>query len=631
MAFAVSVSPRSSSRRFHVAWAALAAAALAPIGCDEDGQGEETSKPALQTAAAVAPASAAGAAVGAGEHRPYAPSRAGCELVEVYAAGSPAGVVCVEDVAARELTVLDLADGWTPRVFAVESATGKSSDYRAKYLELARSPGADLGLYGIAPTLTVLASRLVDEKRRACHAAVDRTPMLDVVATWSTAPDAASRAAVLRSAETRPVVRAIQAELACEGLIKPSTGSGAMSGSTQVGLDAFRRRHMIVGSGVDADMLGALALGGEELAFRGLLRGLRERVADAAGLVEDGSASGERALVVDRELDLSRFAPAWEALDDAAPDLVGAATDVAARELGWSSPDAARAFVAARGKGGLGSLRVAVALPEHPAYLTATMDLSVEIDRGDVFYETPGQAAAARKQLPGARGPSLVLYTKDGATKRPLIRWGTTIGGWKKERTEEGEIALKYKESDVGDRVWRRIVAAPAWMPPDSTPETDLLRENKDGTHVLKGDLIQPGHRNAYGLAMLIHEEARKRGDENLWDDHGIRTHGSVDFRSIGRGESHGCHRLYNQLVLRLSGYLLQHRTHARRGKMHAGYHRTITWNDQTVEVDVPTRGYLYELDPPVPVRVLPGRVAGRAQKPISTLIMLATPDASRG
>jgi hypothetical protein len=248
------------------------------------------------------------------------------------------------------------------------------------------------------------------------------------------------------------------------------------------------------------------------------------------------------------------------------------------------------------------------------------MDLRVEIDRGDVFYETPGAAAAAKKKLGTFRSPTFVVYAKDKNKSVALMRWATTIGGWKKERTDDGELALKYKESDVGDRVWRQIIAAPAWMPPDSTPETDLLHESKDGAVALKQSLIQPGYGNAYGLVMLIHDEPVVKGDKTTYVDHGIRTHGSVDYRSIQRGESHGCHRLYNQLALRLSGFLLEHRNYVAKGKVAAGYHRTLEYNGQSVDVDVPTRGYRYELDPPVVVRVLEGHVAGAAHKPVSTI-----------
>jgi hypothetical protein len=556
--------------------------------------------------------------------RVFAPTRAGCATVAVYVEGTRAGAVCSEDVEREGLTVLDLSDTWTPRVFAVDPETGGAPEYRAKYLELAGQPSADLGLNGIAPRLSTLANRIKDDKRRACDAKVDVSPLAAVEAARAAASDDKARAAALKKATERDAVSAAQSQLVCAGLLKAGSVTGQLSGTTHAALEAFRRRNMIVGAGLDADTVYALSLGGEELAYRALLRGLRERVAEAGGLLEDGTALEQRELVVGRELDLTRFAPlVEEALPNGAPDLVDRATDRAARELGWTSPDGVRAFLDELGKDGLGKARVAVTLPSAPSYHGAQMELRVEIDRGDVFFDAPGQAAAAKRKLGTVRGPSFVVYAKDGEREVALMRWATTIGGWKKERTEDGELALKYKESDVGDRFWRQIIAAPAWMPPESTPETDLLHEDKEGNVSLKRDLIQPGYRNAYGLVMLIHHESVTKKGKQEWADHGIRTHGSVDYRSIKRGTSHGCHRLYNQLALRLSGFLLDHRAHARRGKLLTEYRRTLEWNEQIVEVEVPTRGYLYELDPPVPVHVLPGRVLGDAQKPMSSALSL--------
>lgn len=547
----------------------------------------------------------------------------------MFAEGEVAGSVCSSEASALGLTILDLSDKWTPRVF-VPSASGDAPEYRGKYLTLAASESADLGLNGIAPTLTIVAGRLADEKRRACNAAIDRAPLIDVDATLSHDLDARALALTLKEAQTKAPLSVIQAELACAGFLKANQVNGRLQGSTHIALEAFRRRHMIVGSGLDVATIHALSLGGEELAFRAVLRGLRERVVDAAGLLEDGTASETQALVVDRELDLTRFAPdVVEAVPGGAPDLVDMATDRAARELGWTSSDAVRAFLGTQAKTKLRTLRVAVTLPPAPAYHSAKMELRVEIDRGDVFYQSPGEAAAARKKLEKRRAPTFVIYAKDVDRDVALMRWSTTIGGWKKERAEDGEISLKYKESDVGDRVWRQIIAAPAWMPPDSTPETDLLHEDKDGNFALKRDLIQPGYRNAYGLVMLIHHEGVERDGKTKWLDHGIRTHGSVDYRSIQKGTSHGCHRLYNQLALRLSGFLLQHRESVRRGKMHTEYRRTLEHNEQSIEVDVPTRGYLFELDPPVPVRVLKGNVVGGAKKPVS--IAIPTDDPKKG
>ncbi len=604
--------------------------ALALGACKDPSDGAPTTAPSSSPAAAASNAGPTEASVP--PKKTYAPASAGCDAVTVFAEGEVRGSICTSDATKSGLTVIDLSDAWTPRVFAIDPVTQSAPEYRAKYLELASQPNADLGLYGIAPSLSLAFGRLADEKRRACDAAVDLKPLGELAAARKAAPDARAAADLMKGPLARPALLAAQNELVCAGLMKKAATSGTMSNSTQIALDAFRRRHMIVGTGLDDATLAALELGGEELELRAVLRGLRERVAEAGGLIEDGSASETQALVVDRELDLSRFAPSTrQALESGAPDLVDAATDRAARELGWTSAEAARTFFAAQGKGGVHALKVAVALPAPPAYHSDAMELRVEIDRGDVFYEMPGQAALAKKKLGEVRGPSFVVYAKDGDQERALIRWATTIGGWKKERTEEGEVALKYKESDVGERVWRQVIAAPAWLPPDSTPETDLLKEAKDGSFALKRDLIQPGYRNAYGLVMLIHHEPVVRGNETVFLDHGIRTHGSVDYRSLQRGESHGCHRLYNQLALRLSGFLLDHRNHVRRGKMNAGYHRTLEWNEQTVEVDVPTRGYLYELDPPVPVKVLEGRIAGERQKPVSSAIPIAPKATDKG
>jgi hypothetical protein len=587
---------------------ALGAAPL--VGCGARGQAADTDEGPAATPAS-APVAAAPVVAAP---RVFAPSRAGCETVPVFEGGAAVGASCVEDLAAQELALVDLSDTWTPRVFAPDPVTQDAPEYRAKYLELAGQPNADLGLYGVAPTLTVLAERLADPRRAACFAGNDRAALLALAGELATSDDRTG-AARLRAVSARPAVMAAQGELACAGLLKGKP-TGVVTGATQAALEAFRRRHMIVSTGGLESAVAVLSLGGEELDFRALLRGLRERVADAAGLVEDGSAGGDPALVSGRSLDLSRFArPSAEPLPDAAPDLVGAATDAAARALGWTSPEGARAFLGARGKGGLTSLRVAVALPPAPSYHSAAMDLRVEIDRGD---------GAGRR-------PSFTVLAKDGERERTLLRWSTTIGGWQKERGEDGEVTLKYKESDVGERQWRRLIAAPAWMPPDSTPEAELLNEAEDGSLALKRDLIQPGYRNAYGLVMLIHDEAITRGAKTQWADHGIRTHGSVSYRSIERGTSHGCHRLYNQLALRLSGFLLQHRASARRGTMHAGYHRTLEWKGQTIEVDVPTRGYLYEIDPPVPVRVLGGKAAPAAPKVVSSVNAVGTGAASKG
>ena len=74
-----------------------------------------------------------------------------------------------------------------------------------------------------------------------------------------------------------------------------------------------------------------------ELDFRLALRILRERVVDATGLVEDGTAGAGPQPILGRWLDPAAMRGARgneRPLANAAPDLIGAATEAAARQLG---------------------------------------------------------------------------------------------------------------------------------------------------------------------------------------------------------------------------------------------------------------------------------------------------------
>jgi hypothetical protein len=74
------------------------------------------------------------------------------------------------------------------------------------------------------------------------------------------------------------------------------------------------------------------------------------------------------------------------------------------------------------------------------------------------------------------------------------------------------------------------------------------------------------------------------------------------------RGASHGCHRLFNHLAIRLGSFLLAHHEFARRGLVDTRYERVLRWQGRRLKLRVDTRGYRYELTPPVQVDVLPGR-----------------------
>jgi hypothetical protein len=249
------------------------------------------------------------------------------------------------------------------------------------------------------------------------------------------------------------------------------------------------------------------------------------------------------------------------------------------------------------------------------------MDLYAEIDRGDVWYDFPFNAAGVRLPQPRTRFPTFTMYVKWRGERVPLVRWRTTVGGWRVELAADGQEYYRYKGSDVGPRVWHHIVAAPVWIPPATSPLALMVKEKRvNGTYVkvTNYDETGPGYLSAYGLAAAIHEEMRRGPDGPTFFDNGIRTHGSFDYTSLRGRFSHGCHRLDNQLAVRLFSFVLGHRRMRVIGTIPLGSRRTFFAQGEVFEMRLPNRGFYYELDPPLPVDVLEGTVKGQLQKPIA-------------
>lgn len=571
---------------------------------------------------------------------------AGCQPAIVVEGGREGASLCAAEARARGLTVVELADAWTPTLFAPR-ADGSAPAFRATYLELAaeRAAGDDLNglgeLYGVVPSLAVVRMRLADRARHACRAAVDTAPIAGLVKPYGQdhGPlvrgwDGARRALAARFERERvrrklatldatldvlaavPAqaatvaryrqlaaqhtgLRAAQAVLVCERFLAPAFAEGQLGWQAGLAIEKFQRRNFLMpNQRLDPETRDAMQVASPELDFRLALRVLRERVVDASGLLEDGTASGGPQPILGRLLDPApmRAARGREApLPNGAPDLVGAATEAAARQLGWAGPDEVHAFLA-RHPGGV---RVALALPALPAYHAPHMDLRAEIDRGDVWYDDVPIRRMIRHR------PTLVLSVDDAGTRRPLVRWPTTIGGWSDVRRPDGRVEQKWKESDVGPRVWRDLYAAPTWLPPPSTPDRDLVKNLYNGRWDLKRSVMGPGPHAAFGLVLLTHLAQGPRGQLR---DNGIGTHGSSTVTSIVHGTSHGCHRLYNQLAVRLANFLLRHRTHEVRGAQKVAYRRIVRHRG-TFSAKVDTRGYLFQLTPPVPVDVTAGTI----------------------
>jgi hypothetical protein len=545
----------------------------------------------------------------------------------VFEAGREVGRVCVEDARRYGLTLLDLSDDWVPLVFRdPENLVQRPQPYRGTYVALANEeypPGPEgdrarhdafLELYGIFPSFRVLAERLLDEERHQCHAGVDRAPIEALATTLQ--PSSANLAPSARAA-----LATLAQRLACERLLP--AGGRRPRWRIQEALETYQRKHTIVSRGLlNRETRRALAEDSRELDFRALLRSLRARVIDATGLLEDGTALASRGTVLSRRIDGDAFyvTERDDALEGGAPDLISPATEEAATALGWNDPGAAAEFFRRRGLEATRHFAVAVRLPPVPAYHAEHMDLRVEIDRGDVWYELPTWRGSI------ARRPTLTVYAlTSGGEEIALVRWPTTIGGWKKETGPRGRVGLRYKNSDVGKRVWRDLVASPAWLPPPQTPARALVRRARGPRKWLpETDLLGPGYASAYGLVMLPHHRPVD-GPEGgtLWYDNGIRTHGSVSYDSILGSDSHGCHRLFNHAAVQLASFLLQHRLHVRHGLVARPFMHEFTWRGIKLRHPIPHRGYRFELTPPVEVEVLQGTVRGKIRRVPQRLVSL--------
>ncbi len=561
----------------------------------------------------------------------------------------------------------------------------KANEYRARYLALANDRGDQWGeplgeneknyleLYGIPPTLSVIWSewQTLTTEVEPClvKAGYDPSAFANFKGTiafskasqstrvrqasWAKAALAkkAKKAKLdistpggLAAAATHPSTKALhrswraaqsevdvitnaQKRFVCERMYGTADGRGSVQygvfdSETTHALAAFERKHDIMGWGhFKADNVAMLARPPQVAIHGRLLRMVEERVVSAAGIVEDGSAAQWK-----HDFRWKDKAGA----DQPLRDLAGEFTAAAVAELGIGTPETARTKLAqwvglgdAKAQAGaFEGLLVAVKLPALPEYYSDAMQLQAVIDRGDVWYDFPYDSVGNKLSQPRQRYPHLTLYVNYEGQKIPLVHWRTTIGAWRNEY-ENDEVVLKYKNSDVGDRVWKDIVAAPVWIPPTSTPPAELIkgywRKGKFRKDVNYPE-IGPGYRSAYGLVAGYHiKEIRdEAGNVKSEFDNSIRTHGSVDYMSILRRFSHGCHRLYNMDAVRMFSFILQHREYARMGQVPVGVRRELAVEDRSYTMKIPSRGYKYELAAPIPVTVTEGRVRGRRKSPIS-------------
>ncbi len=597
-----------------------------------------------------------------------APADVGAGVVRVEAGQETA----VDAAAAQKegLTIVDLSDEWVPYIFRDAPAPDGSgvfqSRYKSVYLGLADDRGDGDGqplapdehnyleLYGIPPTLRVLRQRFladadpgrctdvafealkavayipyregkVAEKEAAKLAATGRRldaerrrRGLESLAALGEADPrlAADVAAVTKFEAERVAFAEAEKRLACEGLFdkKAKHERGKFDEALRQALVRFQRKHKLYDAAAFKKET-MLALGRTLLEndHAALLRVLTERVVAAADVVEDGSTDRKEGPVQYKD-DKGQTVPLRNLVDEVQRAIIAA--------LGVDAPDKALAFMKRHET--FADYAVALRLPERPAYYTPHMDLSIEVDRGDVFYDPPFDEQGKPTNQSRHHFPMLTLRVRYNGQLVPLVRWRTTIGGWRSDLASNGYEYFRYKGSDVGPRVWRNIVAGPVWIAPNSTPVRTLVKYKTvagTGQLVVNYDELGPGFLSAYGLVAAYNVVPGKDGKPD-WDN-GVRVHGSSEILSIRNPDaySHGCHRLMNHLAVRLFGFVLHHRTMAVEGEKPLNFSRQFLWKDDIYELRMPSRGYYYRLEPPLPVNVLEGNVLGKLKKPITTYV----------
>jgi hypothetical protein len=575
-------------------------------------------------------------------------------------------------------TLVDLGDEWTPFIFQeVTDGNGNlmANRYRQVYLGLANDLGDRDGqalpegehnyleLYGVPPTLSVLRARFLDSQARApscadvdfakLRAATSIPPRAGKAERKYQAKIAASTkklealrqraqvesldelaqkdpkltkeiAEVERYSTQRGSFPEVEKRLTCEGMLtnppnaKPADlhQPGQFDEPMRQAVIRFQHKHMLYdAAALRPDTMAALGRTLLENDYAALVRVLTERIVSAANILEDGSS------------DTRKGPPMYvNAAGQPTPvrNLVDEAVKATLTQLDLDTPEKALAFFQRHPAAELKLMRAAIKLPPVPEYYNNQMDLSVVIDRGDVIYDPLFDENGKPTKQTRHHFPMLTLRVKYHDKWIPLIRWRTTIGGWRSDLASNGYEYFRYKGSDVGPRVWRNVVSGPVWIAPNSTPVRTLVKWKRvHGTtqQVVNYDEVGPGYLSAYGLVAAYNVVPGKNGRPD-WDN-GVRVHGSSEILSIRNPDaySHGCHRLMNHLAVRLFSFVLRHRPVVVEGDKPLDFQRQFLVKDDVFEMRLPSRGFWYRLEPPVPVSVLEGNIIGKVKKPITTYV----------
>lgn len=574
--------------------------------------------------------------------------------------------VTEEQALAQGYEIVDLFDSWVPIIFEdFENAKGEILEppYKDIFLGLANDledgdgetlPANEknyLEVFGIPPTLGVLWDRYAQARTKPCFNEIN----YDLIKTVSSIPFPDEGAAIkfkkkydkakakvdqaMADAQAtdyadllnkRPALKAdielvqqkdaenaivleIEKNLDCDGLIQPSYKhtAGKLDEGLRLALRRFQRKHKLYEyANLRKQTMALLGTHHDEVFFEDLRRVMEERVIAATQILEDGTVSANKP-----ETYKGADGNTYEVRN-----LVKEFTDAAMQQIGIADASSAKAFFERRAKSDFQTLRAAVKFPPRPEYYSAHMEMNIIVDRGDVWYDPPFDSKGKKLAQGRQRLPKFTLYTTYKGQKIRLIHWPTTIGGWRTEIAPNGHTYYKYKKSDVGERIIRNVISGPVWLPPETTPLKGLTKRryvNGKVQSVVNYEEMGPGYLSAYGLVAGYF--ISKSGGDN-----GIRAHGSSDYMSIlSSGFSHGCHRLMNHHAVRFYGFILSHRNRVVKGDQVIKHERQFLYKDHVYHIRVPSRGFLFELTPPLEVNVLEGNIKGKYKDPIEGYVKI--------
>lgn len=571
----------------------------------------------------------------------------------------------------RGLDILDLRDQWTPYIFKThKSPEGEllEHSYREIFVNLANDTGDNEGqpisdeeynfleVFGIPPSMSVLWKRIDREINDPCYREIDYDKIRDaksirfgnrarqkrerkkvkkaevsvekamnkyVVDSYDdllkVAPKYKSKVETLLKYQVQAeAIRNIERRLKCDlhSHERYKHKDGRLDQGLRLAIRRFQRKHKLYEyANLKSNTINALATPAHESNFHSFRRAIMERVINTAGILEDGT--------VDRKGTLKTYTGA-DGKEYQVRNLVKEFTDETLAQLNLDDPFKVREFFKRHKLEDFKWMRVGVKFPEKPEYYSDDMEFSIIVDRGDIWYDPPFNDKGKKIKQRRRRLPKFKLYTTYNDQRIQLIHWPTTIGGWRTEIAKNGHVYYKYKNSDVGSRVIRNVISGPVWVPPKSTPLKSLAKRryiNGRAQNVVNYEEMGPGYLSAYGLVAGYFVIPGRNGRPD--HDKGIRAHGSSDFMSILSPErfSHGCHRLKNDHAVRLYSFMLQHKNHIVHGDQKIRHERDFLHREEVFQIRVLTRGYRYEMQPPVPVEVLEGRVLGKVKKPIEDYV----------